>query len=196
MKKLTGKTFTSIYHALEDNTATTMAEEAEAAIIALRNSTNADDAAIKSELKAARKMMKEWDVQLESYHKATEFFEKYDYYARVYKMSKKQRFQGSATAFLSSQMNIEFWAARNNQNVNTYDDMKKWMFWSPVGMARVAQIETKLSNWKMKREHNLLQAYQDLMAIVNEDVEEIKFAAECSAKEHEIIKVQEKTLAV
>ena len=190
MKELTSETFISIYQALEDNTATNLETQAENAIIALHNNTD-DDVTIRSELKTARKMIKEWDVQLESYHKATEFFEKYDYYARVYKISKKQRFDRLATALLGNQLDIEFRAARNNQNINTYDDMKKWMFRSRDGIARIAQFETKLCNWKMKKEHNLLQAYQDLMAIVNRYIEEIKFATKWGAKEHEIIKVPE-----
>ena len=196
MKELTGKTFMSIYHALENTTATTFEEQAEAAIERLHEAipediSNAEETTIRNELKTARKMIKEWDTKLENYNKATEFFEKYDYYARVYKISKKQRFDRLATALLGSQIDIEFRAARNNQNIHSYDDMKKWMFRSRDGIARIAQFETKLSNWKMKKEHNLLQAYQELMAIVNRYIEEIKFATKWGAKEHEITKVPE-----
>ena len=43
----------------------------------------------------------------------------------------------------------------------------------------------------MKKKHNPLQAYQELMAIVNQYIEEIKLATEWGAKEHGITEVPE-----
>ena len=191
MAELAKTTFTSIYHALDDENADNEENKIEAEIQELHSDIDYEDESVKNIIKTAKKMIKEWDVKLENYNKATEFFEKFDYYARVYNISKQQRYDRLTTALLSERLDIEFRAARKNQNIENYDDIKRWMFRSRDGIARIARFETKLSDWKMKKGHNLLQAFQELIAIINVYIEEIKFAKKWGAKDHEITRVPE-----
>ena len=100
---------------------------------------------------------------------------------REYAKNQQQRFDRIATTLWSSQIDVKICVVQwlKHQCRRWYEKMR----------FRIAQSETKLRNWQMKRKHNLLQAFQGLMMIVNECIEELKFATKWGAKEHEIIEV-------
>ena len=80
-------------------------------------------------------MMKEWDVQLENANSLRNTITTREY------VRCQKKFDGLATASLSSQLGREFRAARNNQNINTSDDVKELLFQSCDGVTRIALFE-------------------------------------------------------
>ena len=107
--------FTSVHHALSYENLENVEGKAEHEIQMLHDNIDYEYEAIKSALKTARNVMTEWDVKLQSYNKATEFFEKCNYCERASEMSKKQRLVELTTALSNNPLDIKFRAARNKQ---------------------------------------------------------------------------------
>ena len=190
--ELLGNAFPSIYETANDNNGnvnTYLADiQKEAEISALHDPTDQhyNDQYQVEWRKTAAKMINNWDTKLESYEKAPEYLEKLDYYARTYMITRYQRFTRITTALMNKDMEKEFRAARKIQQIESYDEFKKWLFKSRDGLARIAVYETKIAEWKMKANHSLLKAFAEFMSIINAYVEEIKFAKLHGAKRCDI----------
>ena len=91
---------------------------------------------------------------------------------------------------MSSELKTKYLNAKLTQTLNSYNKFKEWLYTKHTGKQKIILRENKTFTWK-RTDRSIVDAFDDLMKLVNVYVREIQFAFNYGVKKCEVDMLQE-----
>ena len=143
---------------------------------------------------AQKKISKDYKVTLKSEDDAIEWFDDYDYWCDEWGIPYTIRFKQAVTSLFPSKLRDQLRTARQNESINNYAELKRWIFRQRNGRLKVRKADRAIHSWTSKDRDTTFQQYTKFEHLCATYKREIRFALDWGMEEHDINRIDENRL--
>ena len=144
--------------------------------------------------KEAEKQLRKYPYKLREEEDEIRWFDRFDYNCDEWGISDKLRYRYCITLLFSSRLIAKFRAARENEEIENYKQLKEWMFRARNGRAKIKLAKKRVMKWSPRRKDTSLEQFNDFLNMATTYKRELQFGLEWGLKRCEINRIEEGVL--